>query len=424
MSSQSSAASGANARSVACTIVAKNYFGFARTLAESFCRANEGNDFYILVADRDHERERFACRGAHVLFLEDLGIDAWRKIAFKFDIVELNTNVKATLLKSLLARGYPRAYYFDPDVYLYGSIGVLDRALDPASILLTPHSLSPLPTDGRRVVDRDLLKCGVYNLGFIGVRNTSQARAFLDWWEARCLAEGFNEPGLGLFVDQHWIDLVPGYFNEAVILRHPGCNVAYWNLHERLVREDAGEYAVEAGGGLHELVFFHFSGIDPQDIERVSKHQNRVTLGSRPDLRKLYAQYVMRLLQNDHEQFAQEPYGFGAFANGRRIPAVLRRFYAALPALGVDSDPFDIGSATYRFAKRHRLLGKPGRREGALPNSLTVDEENSGVLYAAGCGLRLALAILGPTRFAMLSKFMRYYGIPNNQARIVFRGEP
>src|SRR5665213_1524867 len=151
------------AKSAACTIVSKNYFAYAKTLADSFLQRNPDCDFYILIVDRAKDRDRFTHFRARVLFLEDLGIRDWLKVAFRFDIIELNTNVKPTLLKYLLGYGYPAAYYFDPDIYCYRSLEILDESLAAGDILLTPHSLSPFPeSDGFRPVDRDLLRNGAY----------------------------------------------------------------------------------------------------------------------------------------------------------------------------------------------------------------------------------------------------------------------
>ena len=35
-----------------------------------------------------------------------------------------------------------------------------------------------------------------------------------------------------MFTDQRWVDFVPSLFDH-LILKDPGCNVAYWNLHGR-----------------------------------------------------------------------------------------------------------------------------------------------------------------------------------------------
>ena len=42
----------------------------------------------------------------------------------------------------------------------------------------------------------------------------------------------------GLFVDQRWVDLVPALFDDYVVMKRAGLNVAYWNLHERSIELD------------------------------------------------------------------------------------------------------------------------------------------------------------------------------------------
>lgn len=407
-------------RSVGCTIVSKNYFAYAKTLAESFLVCNPGHDFYILVVDRDTDRARFVHPGAQVIFLADLYPQDYLQHAFRFDILELNTNVKPGLLQHLLKQGYPAAYYFDPDIYCYRPVATLDEALSSNNILLTPHALLPTPDDGLRPVDRDFLKCGVYNLGFVGTRNTSEGRRFLSWWEHRCLTEGFSEPGLGVFVDQRWIDLVPCYFSGVNVYRNPGCNTAYWNLHERKLLYAEPAPLVESSGGTAELIFFHFSGFDPQAPGAISKHQNRFSLQQRPDLKALFEAYAERLLGNGYVNYKSEPYGFAIFTNGGRISPTLRRYYSQLPELAAEPDPFAAASVTHGFAKRNRLVANgPPSGLGRL-NSLTVDERGDVRLRVFGRALRLLLLLLGPTRFELVSKLMRNYGIPNNQARIMF----
>ena len=409
------------AKNAVCTIVSKNYFAYARTLVASYVAKHPSDDCYILVVDEAIEREKFHCAGATVLFLEDLNLPNWRKIAFRFDIMELNTNVKPSFLKFLLARGHSIVIYLDPDIYVYSPITPIHDALLSSSIVLTPHTMTPMPDDGCRPLDRDLLKTGVYNLGFIGVSSSAEALRFLGWWEDRCLTQGFNEPSMGWFVDQHWIDLVPCYFENVQIIKHCGCNVAYWNLHERTI-SGSGVDNVLMVNDVTPLIFFHYSGIDPTNPEAFSKHQNRFNLKLRPDIRQIVERYSSALIDNGFRQFKQERYGFGYFSTGEAIPSFLRRYYAEREDLNTGPDPFCETAHVRGFALTNHIL-IPKRRGDTVRtvNSLTkISDQDSRKLKLAGSALRLALRLLGPSKFEMLCKFMRYYGVPNNQASIMF----
>ena len=100
----------------------------------------------------------------------------------------------------------------------------------------------------------------------------------------------------GLFVDQKWIDLVPGFYPDVGIIHHPGYNVAYWNLHCRHVDMDRmveGDDDIRVNG--EPLAFFHFSGLQPELPEVVSRHQDRFTLDDLGDLRRLFERYIALL---------------------------------------------------------------------------------------------------------------------------------
>jgi hypothetical protein len=219
---------------IACTIVSANYLHFGWTLAESFLKLHPDDEFHLLLVDRMPEDFTSRDSRVHLHEVEKLGLPAFRSLAFKFDILELNTGVKPSFLKHLFALGADKVIYFDPDIYVFSSVELIYEALESASIVLTPHILSPTP-DAEHVYEKGMLRTGVFNLGFVAVSNSSQGLSFLDWWEERCLKFGFHDLWAGLFVDQKWVDLAPCLFDEVCILRHAGCNVAYWNLQERSV---------------------------------------------------------------------------------------------------------------------------------------------------------------------------------------------
>src|ERR1017187_7472506 len=47
-----------------------------------------------------------------------------------------------------------------------------------------------------------------------------------------------------MFVDQKWINLAPCFFENVKILKQPGCNMAFWNLHERHLSSEGGVQCV------------------------------------------------------------------------------------------------------------------------------------------------------------------------------------
>ena len=62
----------------------------------------------------------------------------------------------------------------------------------------------------------------MYNLGFLALGG--DVSGFLDWWQERLSWDCVIAPDQGFFVDQRWMDFVPGCFDH-VILRDPSYNV-------------------------------------------------------------------------------------------------------------------------------------------------------------------------------------------------------
>ena len=268
----------------ACTIVSPNYFAYARTLAASYLAHHPDQRFFVLmVADLAlEERNTFERDAFTPVLLNDLGIADIKSVAMKYDILELNTNVKPSFMKYLIDTfDLEKLVYLDPDIFVYSPLTPVFDALDAgATATLTPHMTTPVK-DGKLPSEQDMLYNGTYNLGFMAVRRCEESSRLLNWWEERCLEQGFSEGRSGLFVDQKWMNLAPGLFGGAAILRHAGCNMAYWNLHERSLVEDATGWFVQGADGIQQLCFFHFSGVVITDETVLSKNSNRFTLAER-----------------------------------------------------------------------------------------------------------------------------------------------
>jgi len=252
-----------------CTIISKNYLAHARTFTDSFLKFHpDGKVFVLLVDDVSNnfepEKEQFS-----LVNITEIGIPNLESFCFKYNILEQNTSVKAHFLKFLFEKyNLKKLAYFDPDILFTNKLENLWKLLDTKTIILTPHITSPIE-DGRRPTEYDILRCGSYNLGFIGLKNNETTTKFLNWWIPHLMEHGFIDIENGLFVDQKWIDLVPTIFDDVYIIRHPGYNIAYWNLMHRKVQILGNK--VEVNG--KPVYFIHFSGFSPENMENVSKHQ-------------------------------------------------------------------------------------------------------------------------------------------------------
>jgi SAM-dependent methyltransferase/glycosyltransferase involved in cell wall biosynthesis len=307
----------------ACTIVSKNYIAFARTLAESFHRFHPETAFFVLLVDRIDGYIAPRHEPFHLVMVEELNISNFDTFSFKYNIVELNTAVKPYFLSYLFEKLHlEKLIYLDPDILITEKLDDLYGLLNEHSIVLVPHLTSSIEDD-YRPTELNILQAGTYNLGFIGLANSRELAPFLKWWENRVYDGCFMAPEEGMHVDQKWIDLVPGLFDRVFVLRHPGYDVAYWNLHDRSIGF-LNEQVVVNGGPCY---FFHFSGFDPADVSQISKHQDRFSMKDIGEGARLFERYGELVHAHGHQEARKWPYAFGYFDNGARIPDIARQMY-------------------------------------------------------------------------------------------------
>jgi hypothetical protein len=394
----------------ACTIVSPNYLAFARTLAESYLAQHPGHRFFVLiVADLD-DRSSFAAETFETVLLPELGLDDLRGIAMEYDILELNTNVKPTFMAHLFMRfSLERLIYLDPDIYCYAPLTPVFDALETSDAVLTPHLTTPL-NDTKTPGEQEMLYNGTFNLGFIALRNTPNSFALLSWWEHRCLKLGFSEGRTGLFVDQKWMNLAPGLFERVAILRHPGCNMAYWNLNDRTL---SGPSTAPVVNESVLLCFYHFSGIVPSDPDSLSNHTNRYTLASRPDLAKIFADYKQAVLTRTDHHLESVPYGFDIFSDGTRVTRLARRIYAKNREHFAGSDPFNAEGPFMSFARKERLVAGKIAPSKNTWKQFSPDDRRVRLVHKL---LRRTLRLIGPNRYELLMRYLAHISVLRNQS--------
>ena len=308
-------------RDVVFTIVSANYIAFAATLMQSVRVHHPAVTRYIVLVDAPQDFPDIDL-AAELLDVRDCAIAGFDNMALWYDVMELNTAVKPSVFLNMFDRGFERVVYLDPDIFVASPLTEIWTALFDHACVLTPHHLRPLQ-DGRHPDDLAIMKSGVYNLGFLGLRAGVDADGLARWWADRVRTHCRVDIEGNIFTDQRWMDLAPAFVERLLILRHPGCNLAYWNLSQREVAGDPDAGWTVDG---RPLVFAHFSGIRLDHLDVFSKHQDRFSRDTLSDaMAGLYADYSERVLSNRWTTTSAIPFGLARLEDGRPVDATMRR---------------------------------------------------------------------------------------------------
>ncbi|HYO22916.1 MAG TPA: hypothetical protein VER36_10960, partial [Flavisolibacter sp.] len=160
--------------------------------------------------------------------------------------------LKPVFLTYLLQQ-YEKVIYLDNDLFFFSPFEFLSEELNDSSFLLTPHwsPFSPLPHTSDFEMN---FRLGLYNAGFVGV--SRQGMPGLGWWAEACLFKMAADFSNGYYDDQRYLDLLPVIDEKARILRHQGCNVGGWNIHQNKRIVMNGTVYIN---GRYPVVFIHFN---------------------------------------------------------------------------------------------------------------------------------------------------------------------
>jgi hypothetical protein len=282
------------------SICSNNYLAQATVLRNSIRQFHPDTPFILFLCDLKLPSLNYLPVADEVIELEKIE-PAFESLALKYNIIELNTCLKPRVFEYLFTeRKYQRVIFLDPDIKLFNPLTHLFTSLDHANILLTPHILSPIPMDEKKPQEQSFLMFGIYNLGFIGVSRSDESLKFLQWWKKRTYILGNMDTYHGNFVDQLPLNQAPVFFKSVMILLDPGLNMAPWNLHERWLTNNNGQWMVNDE---EPLRFYHFSSFKAGVPELPGHYYNRFVMKDRPDLLQIYQEYNKNLIESGYDQF-------------------------------------------------------------------------------------------------------------------------
>jgi hypothetical protein len=129
------------------TIAARNYLALASSMLASIAEFEPDADRFVFITDDVDECEAFV-EGRIVTPADVFSRDAYARLARDYDLTELATAVKPSVLRYLLDGGYARVFYFDPDIQVFAPLAAVMDPLEDHDIVLTPHVTEPVPLDG------------------------------------------------------------------------------------------------------------------------------------------------------------------------------------------------------------------------------------------------------------------------------------
>jgi hypothetical protein len=299
------------------TIVSRNYAAQAATLMKSVAIHEPAARRVVVATDGPIPHLEAL---AEVIDAREMGAP-YAAMSVYYDALELNTAVKPYVFRRFLTEpGVTSATYLDPDIVVFRPLDAVRQGLAEAQLALTPHLTQPL-LGSAMPNDHAILRSGSFNLGFCAARAEPKVVELMSWWADRCEFDCRVDLSNGLFTDQRWMDLSPGFVDSLAVLRTPTLNLAYWNLEGRTLGKGKHGWTVDG----EPLAFFHFSGFDPARPDVLSKHQDRVRVTPGSPLAELLADYAAAMLANGHETSRAVPYAHLKFPSGRAITPAMRR---------------------------------------------------------------------------------------------------
>lgn len=302
------------------TVVTYNHLHTALCLVRSIRRrwTTQPTVFIALVDHVDRPRPGFE-HVAGVEFVEPRHLDlpnlGW--LLCKLTPTELCCTLKPFLVRTLFERGFDTVLYCDSDIHFFADGAPFVRDIGLADFHVTPHIMSPLPSDDpwTSTTMGQLGEAGVLNAGLFAVRNTAGTRSFLESWQRLCAGPGAFLRELGNQNEQQFFNWVLTFSDSVRLCRDPRVNVAYWNLHERAIRwgglDERGRDLWYLGD--QPIICFHFSGF-AWDRGRLSVFDDRSRPRANANLFALCEYYATALAEAERGHYASIAYEFDTVA--------------------------------------------------------------------------------------------------------------
>ncbi|MFD1956041.1 glycosyltransferase family 4 protein [Paenibacillus thailandensis] len=293
---------------IICSVTTASHLFRAKIMAMSVKKYHPEAKVALLLIEKNMHANAISPLFDHVYLAKQIGVPDFDAFMLQRSIHEAAYSLKSHFIRFLFA-SFPEEsdlIMLDTDMKLYGPMAEAMDALNEHPIVLTPHEIHD--------AKESFLFHGVYNIGFIALRRSEETFRFLDWWTSRVDRFGFDAyKSSGLFFEQNWLNLAPAFFSVHS-LRHPGYNVAFWNLSER---GKAISGSLKKGFRVDgaPLRIFHFSHAE----NALPGIMRQFVPNRKSAIYRLYSSYMQDIRKQRSRKYKAIQWSYDFDHNGRKI---------------------------------------------------------------------------------------------------------
>lgn len=279
---------------------------FLRSLRET----NPDWEPHLLLAGAD-ERSALRHRSIDGITVSSpydiMASERYRALLFSHDADALVAALRPLWLEHVLARSSGQVWLFAPKTLVAAPLEPVVAPLGAFSVALVPTVRTPSHDVGS---PRDA--GAIFHDDYLAVSHSSDAFAFLRWWQER-------------WQQDRALDVAPALFGGVAVVRDPRFTAGFEDM--------AGER--------DDVVSFAFRGFDADTPLRLGA-QTRVRLADHPRLETLLGDYRRMVAESGHAAYRAEPYGGARFSNGAPVDEYVRALHRAARDAGlVFDDPWN-----------------------------------------------------------------------------------
>ncbi len=242
-----------------CTNFDKNYLIRGLSLYQSLL--NNINNFSLWIFCMDEESysilKKLNLDHAKLISLREFEDEELLKIKKERTIKEYYATCKpATIIYTLKHSEAKQVSFIDADMYFFAPLDEIYEEMNKASIGIIPHRFHQ---DSKAANEK-----GVYNAGMVIFKRDDNAEKCLSWWDRSCRDWCYDRCEENRFADQFYINEFSKKFSGVSTVRHPGINVAYWNVDNYIFYKKSGLIYGQDKKTKEDfrLIMYHFSGVN------------------------------------------------------------------------------------------------------------------------------------------------------------------